>query len=107
MSTQLGLDGRETPYPARSSRPLTQRQREVLAYVRACFPVRPLDVGILMHVGRARPCRYCTIVDVHCEHASSDGHDALRRLERRGLVERERRGSWVPVALDEHRWTAS
>lgn len=98
---QLGLDGRETPHPVRTPRPLSRRQREVLAYVRATFPVRPLDVGRMMHAGRERPCSECTKRGLHCRHASSDGYDALRRLERRGLVVRESRGLWDPATVAE------
>jgi len=101
MSAQLGLDGRETPHPVRRPQPLTQRQREVLAYVRATFPVRPVDVGKLMHAGRERACSTCSLLGLHCRHASSDGYDALRRLERRGLVVRERRGMWCPTSRSE------
>jgi hypothetical protein len=99
--TQIGLDGHETPHPVRRPTPLSRRQREVLAYVRVTYPVRPLDVGKLMHAGRDRPCRECTRMGLHCRHASSDGYDALRRLERRGLVVRERRGFWCPTVAVE------
>jgi len=98
--SQLTLDGCEVELPLRRPR-LTDRQREVLRFVRAVDYVRPWRVGVMMHAGRAsgptkrhpiavlltgRPC---------CRYASSDGFDALRRLERRGLVERRARGQWV------------
>lgn len=89
---QLTLDGREVDRPARP-RPLTDRQREVLRYVRAHGIVRPLDVGRMVHAGRSQapsPPYY-----------SSDGYDALRRLERRGLVTRQARGRWVAVVSGE------
>jgi hypothetical protein len=97
----MGLDGRETPLPVRRPTPLSRRQREVLAYVRATYPVRPLDVGRVMHAGRERACLECVAFGRHCRHASSDGYDALRRLERRGLVVRERRGAWSPTVAVE------
>jgi predicted transcriptional regulator of viral defense system len=34
-------------------------------------------------------------------HVSSDGVDALKRLERRGLVERVARGHWRAVSVSE------
>jgi predicted transcriptional regulator of viral defense system len=34
-------------------------------------------------------------------HVSSDGADALKRLERRGLVERVSRGHWRAVSVSE------
>ena len=103
MTTQLGFDGTEVEHPVPAPRPLSQRQREVLVYVRACFPVRPLDVGVLMHAGREHACLICA-AGGHCEHASSDGADALGRLAARGLVTREARGAWVPFARDEREW---
>jgi hypothetical protein len=53
---QLGLDGAETPHPLRGVRPLSPRQRQVVLYMRAHQdrPVRPLEVGMLMHAGRER-----------------------------------------------------
>lgn len=101
---QLALDGSETPYPMRRITPLTDRQREVIGLMRACGgSVRPVEVGRLMHAGTRHPSGlYPIIVDAAttsgplscCKFASSDGHDALRRLERRGIVERVRRGLW-------------
>jgi hypothetical protein len=97
--TQLGLDGAETPYPTRMPRPLSERQRELVAWMRAVGDVRPLDVGQLMHAGRTTPLRLGA-----ARHVSSDGVDALRRLERRGLVERVARGRWRVVEHDESSW---
>ena len=99
---QLGLDGTEVPHPPRRPHALTERQRELLAYIRSHDAVRPLDIGVLMHVGRPDPCLSCALgADAHCEHASSDGVDALHRLARRGLVYRERRGRWLAVVAAE------
>jgi DNA-binding MarR family transcriptional regulator len=96
---QLTLDGREVQRPTRTVA-LTARQREVLRFVRTLGDVRPLEIGVLMHVGREQPCRVCGEYG-HCRHASSDGFDALRRLEQRGLVYRERRGHWRAVVAVE------
>jgi hypothetical protein len=106
---QLGLDGAETPYPVPAARPLSERQRQVVLYMRAHDgPVRPLEVGMLMHAGREQPCM--VLLDFRrnrvgcCRHASSDGADALHRLERRGLVVRQGRGAWT-LATHTEAWT--
>jgi hypothetical protein len=98
---QLALDGREVERIPRS-RALTDRQREILRYVRACSGTRPRDVGLLMHMGRTVPCGACT-PEHACEHASSDGVDALRRLAARGLVYRQARGVWR-AAIEHEDW---
>lgn len=97
--SQLGLDGSETTHPLRAGRPLTPRQRELVTYMRAHGIVRPREIGVLMHAGR-------TSIATKLEHASSDGCDALRRLERRGLVERVARGRWQLIQHDES-WVTS
>jgi len=102
---QLGLDGTEVPLPLHHPRALTDRQRELVAWMRLRGEVRPIEVGVLMHQGREVPC--VVRLDFRrravgcCEHASSDGVDALQRLERRGLVERVQRGRWRLVEHDE------
>lgn len=85
---QLGLDGRETEHPITRPRPLSDRQRELLRYMRGRDVVRPVEIG--QKFGSA-PRR----------HASSDGVDALKRLEARGLVERVARGQWRATAIVE------
>ena len=108
--TQLGLDGSESTHPVRKVRPLSARQRELVAYMRQHGDVSPTDVGVLMHQGRERPC--VIRLDFRrgrtscCKFASSDGSDALRRLARRGIVERVKRGRWRLVEHDES-WTTS
>jgi hypothetical protein len=47
-----------------------------------------IEIGRLMHDRRPTPPRGAE------RHASSDGVDALKRLEARGLVERVERGKW-------------
>jgi hypothetical protein len=94
--SQLGLDGTGTTYPVRKMRPLSDRQRELVAYMRHEGDVRPVDVGKMMRAGRETPVRRGGE-----RHASSDGVDALRRLERRGLVERVARARWRAVEHDE------
>lgn len=99
MSAQLGFDGSETTHPVRRPRRLTDRQRELVSYMRARGVVSPREVGVLMHAGR-------TTIASKLRYASSDGYDALRRLERRGLVERIARGRWHLIEHDE-RWTTT
>ena len=85
---QTSLDGTETD-SVRPPPPLTDRQREVLRYMRLKEkPVRPIEIGAIMHAGRAD-----LVLVAH--YFSSDGVDALKRLERRGLVEKLARGQWV------------
>jgi hypothetical protein len=93
VSAQLGLDGRETPYPVRVPRPLSDMQREVMLFVLTFAPVRPRDVGQIMHAARGAMPKP--------KHYAADGWSALRRLERRGLVQRVARGKWEPVRRSE------
>jgi hypothetical protein len=89
---QLTLDGREVDRPV-LPRPLTDRQREIMRFARSREFVRPIEVGRIMHMARdgaPKPAYF-----------ASDGSDALRRLARRGLVERVRRGRWVATTSDE------
>jgi hypothetical protein len=98
MTSQLALDGREITHPPRAPKPLSERQRELIAYMRTVEHVRPQEVGLLMHAGRPEPRRLSA-----ARHASSDGVDALARLQRRGLVERVKRGCWR-VCTHEESW---
>jgi hypothetical protein len=98
VSAQLALDGSETTHPVRRPRRLTERQRELVAYMRQSGVVCPREIGVLMHAGR-------TSIASKLRYASSDGYDALRRLERRGLVKRLKRGRWQLIEHDE-RWAA-
>jgi hypothetical protein len=70
---QLALDGREID-SALVARALTDSQRAVLAYVRACGVVRTCDIEQV-----------------------SDACGMLARLQRRGLVCRMSRGYWRAV----------
>lgn len=98
MSPQLTLDGREVVVPR--LRPLTDRQRELLRFIRERGVVRPIEVGQIMHAGRPNRCHRCDHLG-SCPYVSSDGSDALRRLALRGLVARRARGQWVAVISGE------
>lgn len=106
--SQLGLDGTEVAHPVRTGHPLTARQRGLLIFIRSQDSVRPLEVGMIMHQGREVPC--VMTLDFRrgrvscCEYASSDGVDALKRLERRGLVERRARGQWAAKRPASEAW---
>jgi hypothetical protein len=89
---QLTLDGREVERPV-LPRPLTDRQREVMRYVRARGAVRPIEVGRIMHMARDSAPKP--------SYFASDGSDALRRLAKRGLVRRVRRGRWEATSNEE------
>jgi hypothetical protein len=70
---QLAFDGREVN-GALVPRALSERQRAVLAYVRACGVVRTGDVDQVVNA-----------------------YAMLARLQRRGLVMHERHGHWRAV----------
>jgi transposase len=105
---QLTLDGREVDHPVRIGNPLSERQREILRFVRARGVVRTYEVGTMMHAGREGACRHpfpegrwhlgC------CPYAPSDGCDAMNRLLARGLVERVGRGRWRALGNEDERW---
>jgi hypothetical protein len=99
VSPQLTIDGREVEVPR--IYPLSNRQRELLRFIRSHGVVRPIQVGMLMHRGRANPCLLCLLHGTPCQYASSDGYDALARLARRGLVMRIQRGRWTAVVSGE------
>jgi transposase len=101
---QLTLDGREVDHPLRVGQPLSDRQREILRFVRARGVVRSYEVGAMMHAGRDGVCKSrATFPEGRwhlgcCRHAPSDGCDAMNRLLARGLVERVGRGRWRAIA---------
>jgi hypothetical protein len=110
MPRQLTIDGREEAHPPRLAG-LTERQREVLRFIRGRSEVRPIEVGLVLHAGRERPCRQAQQAPGHsprsgacCAYTSSDGSAALRRLAARGLVERVAHGRWRAIWQSEH-WT--
>jgi transposase len=105
---QLTLDGREVDHPVRIGQPLSERQREILRFVRARDVVRTYEVGTMMHAGREGGCaRGFPDGQWHlgcCPYAPNDGCDAMNRLLARGLVERVGRGRWRAVGDFDERW---
>lgn len=81
---QLTLDGREIPTEdvatRSSSTGLNPAQREILAHLHRHGSIRPVDAGRIVHAARG-PGRSKRA------HWSSDGHQALKRLAARGLVQ--------------------
>ena len=96
---QLTLDGREVEHPVRFGTPLSERQREILRFIRSRREVRSYEVGAMMHAGREAGCTKRFPDDgvkrlPCCPYASADGTDVLNRLRNRGLVERIGWGRW-------------
>lgn len=98
---QLDMTGGEATMTAvrRANHPLTTAQREILRELRLRGTLRSLDAGVILHAHRPTgPCR--PPVDGRspcCEHASSDGSDALKRLAARGLCKSAGAGLWIEV----------
>lgn len=97
---QLALDGAEVTSAPRA-RGLTDRQRDVLRFVRVHGVITATQAGRIMHA--SRDVGICKGVQVGrcCGYASTDGSAALQRLARRGLVVRTRRGVYVARVHDE------
>lgn len=73
--------------------PFTPAQRDIMRLIADFGSVTSTQAGVIQHMHRSPPCRYCSPRQ-HCQYASSDGLDAMKRLMRRGLVERVRDGLW-------------
>jgi hypothetical protein len=103
---QLTFDGREVSLAdatsVTSKTPLTDRQKDVLAYTRLRNGlIRPVQAGIIVHSFRSfhpagDPGLKGEPVSC-CKYASSDGCDALKRLIHRGLVEKISKGLYSIV----------
>jgi hypothetical protein len=76
---QLTIDGREVPFPLPAPFRLTERQRELLRYMRAVD-----SWGATFHTGDAR-------------RFFRDATGAMRRLEAAGVVEHTAHGTWRPT----------
>lgn len=104
--SQLTLDGVEVEHTTvtRARQPLTGAQREILRWLRANGKIRAFEAGTIVHAHREPPCRSRTQgggITACCEHASSDGVDALKRLANRGLVRRVARGLYITNGMRE------
>lgn len=98
MSSQLALDGRETPLPLSLTRALNETQRELLVLLRDLGELRSAQAGTIVHLRRERPCLRPPAGKLGCcRHAASDGAAAMKRLEARRLVEHVGRGCWRPL----------
>lgn len=85
MDHQLTFDGRAEPLPLHKAKTLTQRQRDLLLWLRMTYPTTTASAGRFY----------------------ADPSGALRRLEALGLVERVSRGRWAPCNDESRPWAAS
>lgn len=102
---QLTLDGREVEHitVGRPGAPLTGLQREILRELAARGEITTVAAGTLVHRARRAQGGHCGIGGRDgrysgagcCAYAAADGLEALKRLERRGLVAHPQRGRWV------------
>ena len=110
MAEQLGLDGTTTPLDKlvtpRSAAALTPAQRAILHHVRDHGIIRAVEAGRIVHDHRPTGCFWCSTFPgkvkrrarpngLTCPYASSDGHQALKRLAARGFLRRREGGGWV------------
>lgn len=103
---QITFDGREVPVPdtaaPRTTAPLSELQRAVLAHIRDQGAITSTDAGVLVHVSRPAPkgpaCAALRRANggrkACCQYAAGDGLDVCKRLLARGLVRRTARGRW-------------
>jgi hypothetical protein len=90
---QLTIDGREEQREVVLTRraPFTPVQREILRLL-AERDITSSEAGRIVHAHRSPPCSRCAH---SCGFVASDGGDALKRLQGRGLVRRVRAGVWT------------
>lgn len=88
--TQLTFDGGEVAVGSTS--PLSPVQREIVALMRNYGVITSTAAGRIVHAHREDGCQGCRMD--RCKYAASDGGDALRRLQERGMVRKVARGSW-------------
>ncbi len=93
---QLTIDGRAVPVvcplPPRGA-PLSPAQRAILQHIVRQGSIRSVEAGIIL-LEHSRGSR--RLVESRRQYVSSDGGEAMRRLERRGLVRRGvTRGEWI------------
>ena len=102
IAQQITIEGELVAHPVPTPAPLSGSQRAILRTIRALGELRSSEAGLMMHGARGwcAPFHapYAPTPDRLgcCEYGATDGAAAMRRLERRGLVERVGRGRWVP-----------
>jgi len=86
IAGQLTIDGAEEErrIAPRGRAGLTAAQRAILRLL-AERDITSSEAGQIVHLHRRPPCERCRW-DRRCGYVATDGGDALRRLERRGLV---------------------
>jgi hypothetical protein len=92
---QIAFDGREVPIRHSRGPRLTPAQREIVRMAVRQGKIRPLEAGAIMHAHRKHHW------ERNSTYWSSDGADALKRLARRGIVVRIKRGDWRPLCAEE------
>lgn len=101
---QLNLDGGEDAGPPRVA-PLNGTQQLILGIIREQGGIRSVQAGVLVHESRGTRCcmagagadrfKGTPRAMACCAYASSDGLEALKRLEARGLIKRGKKiGMW-------------
>ena len=98
VALQLTIDGREVEHPPpRGPSTRTPAQRELVRLLRL-GSLRTVEAGLVVHAHRedgcARKPHHGPLARSCCVYCSSDGLAAMRRLERRGLAKRVRKGIW-------------
>ncbi|HZV74643.1 MAG TPA: hypothetical protein VFF79_13070 [Conexibacter sp.] len=97
---QLAIDGSEVPMARVRPARVTPAQREILRALRMLGELRSWQAGRILHAHREHGCRQQESAshrggaETCCGYCSSDGGAAMKRLARRGVVERVERGRW-------------
>lgn len=95
---QLTLDGREVQHPAPTGTrpPIGQAQRDVLRHLGLFGSITSTQAGVIVH-GLRGNCGSGTKDDAAqsqyagtgcCRYASTDGTEVMKRLKKRGYVEK-------------------
>lgn len=97
-SLQLTIGGREEPIELVADRcaPLTAAQVAILRLLAERRTITSSEAGRIVHAHRQPPCERCK--RGCCGFTSTDGSDALKRLQARGLARRIAAGRWTAPA---------
>lgn len=93
---QLTIDGGEEILSVEAPKhhsPLTHAQSSILLLIAERGKITSSEAGEIVHLHRAPPCARC-VEHGRCGFTSSDGRDALKRLQARGFVIRLVTGVW-------------